>query len=172
MERTFETLDRLEKHWGHFYNWYETQTLQPLPPRYISTVDSGNLLGCLLTLAHGLREKAEAPVLGPAVIHGLADTLGLAAEERSGEAVRVLSRTMSSGSRRRPAGGVPSRIARMSEAAASRPMSAAGVATVVRRGFEIEVNGMPSKPTIATSPGIRIPSVRSASMSPSASLSS
>ncbi len=51
LERTFNTLDGLEKHWGHFYNWYETQTLQPLPPRYISTVDSGNLLGCLLTLA-------------------------------------------------------------------------------------------------------------------------
>src|SRR5206468_4810053 len=61
LEGTFETLDQLEKHWGHFYNWYQTQTLQPLPPRYISTVDSGNFLGCLLTLAHGLREKAEAP---------------------------------------------------------------------------------------------------------------
>ena len=56
------------------------ETLQPLPPRYISTVDSGNLLGCLMALAHGLREKAEAPLLGPAVIEGLADTFGLAAE--------------------------------------------------------------------------------------------
>src|SRR5206468_4465209 len=96
LEGTFETLDQLEKHWGHFYNWYQTQTLQPLPPRYISTVDSGNFLGCLLTLAHGLREKAEAPVLGPAVIHGLADTLGLAAEERSGEGVGALSAMLAS----------------------------------------------------------------------------
>ncbi|HZW29371.1 MAG TPA: glycosyl transferase family 36, partial [Isosphaeraceae bacterium] len=36
LERTFATLDRLEKQWGHFFNWYQTQTLQPLPPRYIS----------------------------------------------------------------------------------------------------------------------------------------
>ncbi len=64
LERTFDTFDRLEKHWGHFYNWYQTETLQPLPPQYISTVDSGNLLGCLLTLAHGLREKAESPSSG------------------------------------------------------------------------------------------------------------
>src|SRR5262249_25809875 len=80
LEKTFETLNRLEKHWGHFYNWYQTETLQPLTPKYISTVDSGNLLGCLITLAHGLREKAEAPLVGPAVIQGLGDTLGLAAE--------------------------------------------------------------------------------------------
>ena len=53
LERTFDTLDRMEKHWGHFYNWYETRTLQPLPPRYISTVDSGNLLGCLVALKQG-----------------------------------------------------------------------------------------------------------------------
>ena len=87
LERTFATLNQLEQHWGHFYNWYQTQTLQPLPPRYISTVDSGNLRGCLLTLAHGLREKAVAPRLGPAVGQGLADTLGLAAEEQPGAAV-------------------------------------------------------------------------------------
>jgi cyclic beta-1,2-glucan synthetase len=90
LERTFDTLNRLEKHWGHFYNWYQTQTLQPLPPRYISTVDSGNLLGCLLTLVHGLREKTEVPVLGPVVIHGLADTLALAVEEGLGAAGQVL----------------------------------------------------------------------------------
>jgi hypothetical protein len=77
LERTFDTLGALEKHWGHFYNWYQTETLQPLPPRYVSTVDSGNLLGCLLTLAHGLREKTASPVFGPAVIEGLIDTLRL-----------------------------------------------------------------------------------------------
>src|SRR5262249_18298158 len=96
LERTFDTLNGLEKHWGHFYNWYQTQTLQPLPPRYISTVDSGNLLGCLLTLAHGLREKAEAPIFGPTVIHGLADTLRLAVEESRTEAARGLSSLLES----------------------------------------------------------------------------
>ena len=46
MERTrlaFDTLEMLPRHRGHFYNWYDTETLQPLPPAYISTVDSGNL---------------------------------------------------------------------------------------------------------------------------------
>ena len=53
MERTshtFGTLQTMERYKGHFYNWYDTLTLQPLPPHYISTVDSGNLAGQLLTL--------------------------------------------------------------------------------------------------------------------------
>jgi hypothetical protein len=44
------TMAALERHRGHFYNWYDTQSLQPLLPTYISTVDSGNLAGHLLTL--------------------------------------------------------------------------------------------------------------------------
>jgi cyclic beta-1,2-glucan synthetase len=43
MEATFATLDRLERFRGHFYNWYDTRDLRPLDPRYVSTVDSGNL---------------------------------------------------------------------------------------------------------------------------------
>jgi cyclic beta-1,2-glucan synthetase len=51
---TLATMARLERHKGHFYNWYDTQTLEPLLPRYISTVDSGNLAGHLMTLRAGL----------------------------------------------------------------------------------------------------------------------
>ena len=65
LEKTFETLDRLERHRGHFYNWYDTRTLEPLQPTYVSTVDSGNLVGCLLTLKQGLLEKMNAPLWGP-----------------------------------------------------------------------------------------------------------
>src|SRR5207237_7714193 len=43
--KTFQTLARLERHRGHFYNWYDTRSLKPLPPLYVSTVDSGNLAG-------------------------------------------------------------------------------------------------------------------------------
>jgi len=43
---TLTTLAKLERHRGHFYNWYDTQSLEPLPPAYVSTVDSGNLAGC------------------------------------------------------------------------------------------------------------------------------
>ncbi|MGH7170837.1 MAG: glucoamylase family protein, partial [Gemmataceae bacterium] len=75
LEKTFETLDRLERHRGHFYNWYDTRTLEPMRPAYVSTVDSGNLMGCLLTLKQGLLEKTEEPLLGPPVLNGLSDTL-------------------------------------------------------------------------------------------------
>ena len=57
MQRTqnaFASMQRLERHRGHFYNWYETRTLQPLLPLYVSSVDSGNLAGHLLTLGAGL----------------------------------------------------------------------------------------------------------------------
>ncbi|HYT88303.1 MAG TPA: glucoamylase family protein, partial [Gemmataceae bacterium] len=77
LEKTFDTFDRLERFRGHFLNWYDTLTLRPLPPAYVSTVDSGNQMGCLLTLQQGLLEKLRAPVLGPALCTGLADTLGL-----------------------------------------------------------------------------------------------
>jgi len=36
---TFDTMEKLDRHRGHFYNWYDTQSLRTLPPHYISTVD-------------------------------------------------------------------------------------------------------------------------------------
>ena len=57
--RGLETLEALPKWRGHLYNWYQTETLEPLRPRYVSTVDSGNLCACLLTLRAGLRELGE-----------------------------------------------------------------------------------------------------------------
>ena len=53
-----DTLDRLERYRGHFLNWYDTQLLDPLEPRYVSTVDSGNLAVCLLALKEGCVEAA------------------------------------------------------------------------------------------------------------------
>ena len=61
LEGAFDTLDAMERHQGHFYNWYSTETAAPLLPRYVSTVDSGNLVGSLLTLKEGLREWATQP---------------------------------------------------------------------------------------------------------------
>ena len=71
---TFATLDRLERHRGHFYNWYDTRTLLPMLPLYVSSVDSGNLAGHLLTLGSGLRELADRPVYSPRLFAGLHDT--------------------------------------------------------------------------------------------------
>ena len=51
-----DTCERLDKWRGHLYNWYDTRTLKPLSPAYVSTVDSGNLAASLTALAAGLRE--------------------------------------------------------------------------------------------------------------------
>ncbi len=56
LDRTLTTVEALERHEGHLLNWYDTQTLSPLLPRYVSTVDSGNLAGALLALAEGCRQ--------------------------------------------------------------------------------------------------------------------
>jgi cellobiose phosphorylase len=77
---TLATMERLEKYQGHLLNWYDTQTLQPLPPRYVSSVDSGNLAGHLRVLRAGLLELADAPLLHPRAGCGLADTLALVEE--------------------------------------------------------------------------------------------
>jgi cyclic beta-1,2-glucan synthetase len=58
--RTIETIERMPKWNGHLYNWYDTLTLRILQPAYVSTVDSGNLVGCLIALREGLKELGEA----------------------------------------------------------------------------------------------------------------
>ncbi|MCI0362798.1 MAG: hypothetical protein L0219_02885 [Phycisphaerales bacterium] len=78
--RTLDTINRLQGHRGHLFNWYDTRTLDPLRPLYVSTVDSGNLVGHLLTLASGLQELAEQPLFRAEVISGLEDTLQVASD--------------------------------------------------------------------------------------------
>lgn len=76
-EKTLASMERLERYRGHFYNWYDTRTLKTLLPLYVSSVDSGNLAGALLTLRAGLIELKDQPILPPATIEGLRDTLNL-----------------------------------------------------------------------------------------------
>ncbi len=71
IERTanaLHTMEALERHRGHFYNWYDTQSLKPLLPIYISTVDSGNLAGHLLTLRPGLLALPDQQDPGSALV--------------------------------------------------------------------------------------------------------
>ncbi len=77
---TLATMIKMERYRGHFYNWYDTRTLLPLHPQYISSVDSGNLLGSLLTLQAGLAELKDQPLLSANVFSGLQDTLAVFAE--------------------------------------------------------------------------------------------
>ncbi|URQ60995.1 cyclic beta 1-2 glucan synthetase [Pantoea alhagi] len=76
---TLDTLDRMEHFRGHLYNWYDTRTLAPLNPRYVSSVDSGNLAGHLVTLQAGLAIWKNEPVIAVhTLLAGLDDTLQLA----------------------------------------------------------------------------------------------
>ena len=89
MERTantFATLQALERYQGHFYNWYDTRSLKPLPPLYVSSVDSGNLACHLLTLRPGLLALAEAGIVAPRCFEGVRDTVALLGEGGLGDA--------------------------------------------------------------------------------------
>ena len=74
LHNSFETLRQLQGARGHFFNWYDTHTLAPLLPRYISTVDSGNLAACFLVLRQGLKDITNRPVINWS---GLVDTLDM-----------------------------------------------------------------------------------------------
>jgi cyclic beta-1,2-glucan synthetase len=80
LQDTFEGMDNLEQYRGHFLNWYNTRTLEPLPPRYASAVDSGNLAGCLLALRQGLLALPDSPILRRERWQGLLDTLAILTE--------------------------------------------------------------------------------------------
>ena len=77
-QKTFATLVSLERYKGHFYNWYDTGSLVPLNPRYVSTVDSGNLIASFLTLKQGLIEIAGAKIFNDKFYLGLRDTICVA----------------------------------------------------------------------------------------------
>jgi len=73
-DKTITTMEQLERYRGHLYNWYDTRTLKPLPPFYVSSVDSGNLAGALSTLRAGLLELKSQPIFSQRVLAGLRDT--------------------------------------------------------------------------------------------------
>ena len=73
-ERTIATMERMERYKGHFYNWYNTCTLQPCKPRLISSVDSGNLVGYLIVIKQGINDLLTRPMVGREMLLGLRDT--------------------------------------------------------------------------------------------------
>ncbi|MFA5105303.1 MAG: glucoamylase family protein, partial [Candidatus Margulisiibacteriota bacterium] len=74
-EKTFDTLNLMERYRGNFYNWYDTETLKPLEPLYVSSVDSGNLTGHLMILRSGLAEMNSQKIVSVKIFDGLEDTL-------------------------------------------------------------------------------------------------
>ncbi|NMB13366.1 MAG: glycosyl transferase family 36, partial [Firmicutes bacterium] len=86
MGASIASLERLDKWHGHLYNWYDTRTLKPLRPFYVSTVDSGNLIGYLITLRQGLVEVLTEPLLDLRRWQaGLTDTFTLMSSEVRGD---------------------------------------------------------------------------------------
>jgi cyclic beta-1,2-glucan synthetase len=80
LEATCHTLGQLELFRGHFYNWYDTVRLQPLEPKYISSVDSGNLAGHLLVAGRACRDLAESVSIEPSFLAGIEDAIHLLRE--------------------------------------------------------------------------------------------
>ncbi len=71
-------MTKLERFRAHFYNWYDTRDLRPLDPKYISSVDSGNLAGHMVVERSACREMLAAPVIGPTMFTGIADAVTIA----------------------------------------------------------------------------------------------
>jgi len=88
---TFRTMQTLDRHRGHFLNWYDTQSLKPLLPIYISTVDSGNLSGHLLTLRPGLLAVPDQAIVSSRWCDGLIDTLNTLAAADEGSVPNELA---------------------------------------------------------------------------------
>ncbi|TVQ35149.1 MAG: hypothetical protein EA370_09645, partial [Wenzhouxiangella sp.] len=75
-----ERMQDLERYRGHWLNWYEIENLQALHPRYVSTVDSGNLAASLVVLSQAMAELSSAPVSLKPLLLGLRDTLAVMVE--------------------------------------------------------------------------------------------
>ena len=83
LDTTLQTLEHLERHRGHFLNWYNTQTLEPLQPRYVSTVDSGNLAASFIILAQASRQMLAEPAFRWKLWEGYIDDLTILSETLS-----------------------------------------------------------------------------------------
>jgi cyclic beta-1,2-glucan synthetase len=175
LEATLNAMDGLERFRGHFYNWYGTRDCRPLDPKYVSSVDSGNLAGHLLALAHACREMTGQPMAGGAALAGIADAILLvresagarpanrdgdaAARARLGAALDALGAEVDRSPGTAVEVGPPPRPARdaravMTEARApvrGRPPAPGDHAVRQTRGLGEIPSGRPSRRTRATS---------------------
>lgn len=85
LRSTLDTIERMERYRGHLYNWYDTCTLEPLLPRYVSSVDSGNLAASLLVVQQACAEAAAGPALRVRPWSCVLDTLALLDESAEGK---------------------------------------------------------------------------------------
>lgn len=93
-KNALESMLKLERYQGHFYNWYDTLTLLPLLPRYVSTVDSGNLVGHLLTLRQGLLALPAQPLFTQKIYEGLKTTTRIIQEHSTGHQAKITEKIL------------------------------------------------------------------------------
>ena len=100
LENTISVVEKMEKWEGHLYNWYDTVTLEVLRPRYVSTVDSGNLVAYLMVLEQSLDEWLKKPILNMNMVLGIRDTIEIFNEELKDRSIdtKRLEDLVSSGS--------------------------------------------------------------------------
>jgi cyclic beta-1,2-glucan synthetase len=95
LEATLATMEKMEHFKGHLFNWYDTRDLRPLDPRYVSSVDSGNLAGHLITLANACSEWRREPRSDAQCLAGITDAINLArleaAQLREGPRTQTVS---------------------------------------------------------------------------------
>jgi cyclic beta-1,2-glucan synthetase len=127
-QKTLGTLARMERFRGHFYNWYDTRTLKPLAPRYVSMVDSGNLAAHLLVLRSGILELVDAPLPLNRIFEGLNDTAQILSDAAHG-----LSRPSAMGRPPRVSENVVQRIRRVQTELAKRPETLGAAAALLRQ---------------------------------------
>jgi cyclic beta-1,2-glucan synthetase len=123
IERNLDSWESLEHDRGHPYNWYDTEHMTTLPPAYVSTVDSGNLMACALTVRQALFETAAGDLVGPRAAAGLVDIVrdllapplpisDVALQATSPEAAAEADTPSAGGSTtRKPVGEVPAWVA-------------------------------------------------------------
>ncbi|MEI6132550.1 MAG: glucoamylase family protein [Bacillota bacterium] len=92
ISNTVSTIERLDLWNGHLLNWYDTRTLKPLRPRFISTVDSGNFVSYLITLQQGLEKYLWSPILSSTFLKGIQDTMSCSGEDGTAtfESLKIL----------------------------------------------------------------------------------
>jgi cyclic beta-1,2-glucan synthetase len=91
---TLQTMAKMDRFQGHFYNWYDTQTLEILPPAYISTVDSGNLIGHLLTLKQGLIALNDKKLFNVKLFEGLYTTADILHKNASAKKLAITEKIL------------------------------------------------------------------------------
>ncbi|GIM28762.1 cyclic beta 1-2 glucan synthetase [Clostridium polyendosporum] len=94
IEKSIDNMETLEKYHGHFLNWYDTRTKRPLWPRYVSTVDSGNLVGYLWVIEESLKDYIKAPLISIESQKALIDTITLVEEEISDKEIFTYEKNM------------------------------------------------------------------------------